>query len=233
MKPFTDRTFVDRVDAGRELAARLGQYKHRPDVLVLGLPRGGVPVAFEIAQSLHAPLDVMIVRKLGAPGQPELAIGAVASGGVTVLNEDILDFFGDSISLEEAETAQCAEIERRERVYRGGRPPITVKGQTVILVDDGAATGATMLAAVRAARKLEAKKVVVALPVASTSAYEMLSREADEVICISVPPGFYAVGQWYIDFAQTTDEEVQDLLARAGRLAAQTRLPASSQTAAR
>jgi putative phosphoribosyl transferase len=233
MRPFTDRTFVDRVTAGRELAALLGQYKHQPDVLVLGLPRGGLPVAFEIAQALHAPLDVMIVRKLGAPGQPELAIGAVASGGVTVINEDVLAAFEDFEAIERVQAMERLDLERRERAYRGGRPPLTAKGRTVILVDDGAATGATMLAAVRAVRKLEAKKVVVALPVASTAAYEMLSREADEVICVSVPPGFYAVGQWYIDFTQTTDEEVRELLARAERLALHAQRPASSQTAAR
>lgn len=139
-----------------------------------------------------------------------------------MLNEDILDFFGDSIALGEAEAAQRVEIERREHVYRGGRPPLTAKDRTVILADDGAATGATMCAAVRAVRKLEARKIVVALPVASRSAYEMLRREADEVICISTPPTFYAVGQWYHDFTQTTDEEVTDLLARADALISRT-----------
>lgn len=210
------RQFADRAAAGRALADLLRQYQRQPDVLVLGLPRGGVPVAFEIAQSLHAPLDVMIVRKLGAPGQPELALGAVASGGVTVINESLLAWFEDPQAIERIEAAERIELERRERAYRGGRPPLTARGRTVILVDDGAATGATMRAAVRATRKLAAKKIVVALPVASTDAYQMLCREADEVICISTPATFYAVGQWYEEFTQTTDEEVTDLLARAG-----------------
>lgn len=208
------RQFPDRVAAGRELAGLLRHYRGRPDVLVLGLPRGGVPVAFEIAQSLQAPLDVMIVRKLGAPGQPELAIGAVASGGVTVFNEGVRAWFDDE-AIERVEAAQRIELERRERVYRGGLPPLHARGRTVILVDDGAATGATMLAAVRAIRQLKAKKIVVALPVASVDAYEMLCKEADEVICISTPLEFYAVGQWYEDFTQTTDKDVTELLARA------------------
>lgn len=225
------RQFTDRVAAGRELADLLEEYKRRPDVLVLGLPRGGVPVAFEIAQSLHAPLDVMVVRKLGAPGQPELAIGAVAAGGVTVINEGILAWFRDSKAIERAEALERIELERRERAYRGGRPPLTAKGRTVILVDDGAATGATMRAAVRAARKLEARRVVVALPVASTEAHQMLRREADEVICIGTPIGFYAVGQWYAEFAQTTDDEVTDLLARADTLASGAQQPESPREA--
>jgi predicted phosphoribosyltransferase len=212
------KRFTDRVAAGRALADLLKQYEQRPDVLVLGLPRGGVPVAFEIARALGAPLDVMIVRKLGAPGQPELAIGAVASGGVTVVNEDIVAWFKDPDVIERAEAEERIELERRERVYRGGRPPLDAKDQTVILVDDGAATGATMCAAVRAVRKLGAKKIVVALPVASADAFQMLRREADEVICISTPFPFYAVGQWYADFSQTTDQEVKDLLARADDL---------------
>ncbi|HLS79888.1 MAG TPA: phosphoribosyltransferase [Steroidobacter sp.] len=209
------KRFTDRVAAGRELANLLRQYERQPDVLVLGLPRGGVPVAFEVAQSLHAPLDVMIVRKLGAPGQPELAIGAVASGGVTVINEDLLAWFPDPKAIERVEAAERIELERRERAYRGGRPPLSAQGRTVILVDDGAATGASMRAAVQASRKLEAKKIVVALPVASTDAYQMLRKEADEVVCVSIPLAFYAVGQWYEEFTQTTDKEVTDLLARA------------------
>jgi len=212
------RRFPDRVAAGRELAALLKHYRGRPDVLVLGLPRGGVPVAFEIAQSLQAPLDVMIVRKLGAPGQPELAIGAVASGGVTVFNEGVRAWFDDE-AIERVEAAERIELERRERAYRGGRPPLRARNHTVILVDDGAATGATMRAAVRAIRKLEAKQIVVALPVASIDAYQMLRYEADEVICISTPRAFYAVGEWYENFAQTTDQQVIDLLARASAFA--------------
>ena len=207
--------FTNRAAAGRELARLLQQFKERPDVLVLGLPRGGVPVAYEIAEALHAPLDVMVVRKLGAPGQPELAVGAIASGGVTVINEGVLAWFRDPEAIERAETAARVELERREKAYRGARSPLNAKDRVVILVDDGAATGATMLAAVRAARKLDANKVVVALPVASTDAYRMLAEEADEVICVSTPLSFFAVGQWYEEFTQTTDEEVTRLLTRA------------------
>lgn len=207
--------FTNRAAAGRELASLLQHFKERPDVLVLGLPRGGVPVAYEISEALHAPLDVMVVRKLGAPGQPELAVGAIASGGVTVINEGVLAWFRDPEAIERAETAERVELERREKAYRGARSPLNAKDRVVILVDDGAATGATMLAAVRAARKLDAKKVVVALPVASTDAYRMLAEEADEVICVSTPLSFFAVGQWYEEFTQTTDEEVTRLLTRA------------------
>jgi putative phosphoribosyl transferase len=214
------KQFTNRATAGRQLAELLEEYKGLPDVLVLGLPRGGVPVAFEVAQALHVPLDVMVVRKLGAPGQPELAIGAVASGGVRVINEDLLAWFRDPKAIERAESAERVELERRERAYRGARAPLTAKDRVVILVDDGAATGASMLAAVRAARKMSAKKVVVALPVASADAHRMLSEEADEVICANTPPSFYAVGQWYVDFAQTTDADVTDLLARAHEMMA-------------
>lgn len=155
------RMFANRAAAGRELASLLQRYGERSDVLVLGLPRGGVPVAFEVARALHAPLDVMIVRKLGAPGQPELAIGAIASGGVTVINEDLLAWFKDPEVIERAESMQRIELERREIAYRGSRPPLSAKDHVVILVDDGAATSASMLAAVRAARKLQANKVIV------------------------------------------------------------------------
>jgi putative phosphoribosyl transferase len=191
-----------------------------------------VPVAFEIAQSLHAPLDVMIVRKLGAPGQPELAIGAVASGGVTVINEGVLAWFKEQNAIERAEARERIELDRRERTYRGGRPPLVAKDRTVILVDDGAATGATMRAAVQATRKLQAKSVVVALPVASTEAYELLRKEADEVICMGTPMSFYAVGQWYQEFTQTTDEEVADLLARASTFALDTKHPENARATA-
>lgn len=211
------KQFADRNAAGRELANLLQQYAHQPNVLVLGLPRGGVPVAFEVAQALQAPLDVMIVRKLGAPDQPELALGAIAAGGVTVINEDILTALQDCRAIERAQAAEHIELQRRERAYRGRRPPLTAKERTVILVDDGAATGATMRAAIAAVRKLDAKRVVVALPVASKHAYQMLLQEADEVICIGTPPGFYAVGQYYSEFEQTTDQQVTDLLNRASR----------------
>ena len=210
--------FADRAAAGRELAALLGSYRGRDDVLVLGLPRGGVPVAFEVAQALHAPLDVMIVRKLGAPGQPELAIGAVASGGETVINDDALAWYRQPKIIEQVGAVAHLELERRERAYRGGRPPLVATNRVVILVDDGAATGASMLAAVRAASRIGAAKVVVALPVASNDAYRSLRNEADEVVCVRIPSSFYAVGQWYEEFAQTTDMEVTELLARADRL---------------
>lgn len=209
------RPFADRAAAGRELADRLSRYEGRTDVLVLGLPRGGVPVAFEIAQSIGAPLDVMVVRKLGAPGQPELAIGAIAPAGVIVINEGVLGWFDDPRAVERAECAERRELERRERTYRRNRPPLAAKGRIVILVDDGAATGATMRAAVRTARKLAARKIVVALPVASTEALRILSAEADEVVCLETPPAFHAVGLWYEVFTQTTDDDVTMLLARA------------------
>jgi putative phosphoribosyl transferase len=208
------RQFANRSTAGRQLAGLLEEYSGQSDVLVLGLPRGGVPVAFEVAQALHAPLDVMIVRKLGAPGQPELAIGAIAPGGVTVINEGVLAWFRDPKTIELAEATERAELERREIAYRGRHLPLTLKDRVVILVDDGAATGSSMLAAVRAARNLEARKVVVAVPVASAHARRTLAKEADEVICVGTPLSFYAVGQWYEEFTQTTDEEVADLLAR-------------------
>lgn len=206
--------FTDRSAAGQELARQLARYQGQEDVLVLGLPRGGVPVAFEVARFLQSPMDVMVVRKLGAPGQPEFAIGAIASGGVTLINEDVPAWFKDSKAIERTAAAERIELERRERAFRGGHSPLAAQGRTVILVDDGAATGATMRAAVRAARKLDARKVVVALPVASMEACELLTNEADEVICLGTPAGFYAVGQWYEEFSQTTDEEVTDLLAR-------------------
>lgn len=172
------------------------------------------PIAFEIARALHAPLDVMIVRKIGAPGQPELAIGAVASGGVTVINEGLLHCFRDSHAIERTQAAERIELERRERAYRGTRGPLMLKQRIVILVDDGAATGASMLAAVRAARQLGPKRVVVALPVASASACELLSAEADELVCLSTPSSFHAVAEWYLDFTQTSSREVTELLAQ-------------------
>lgn len=211
--------FFDRNAAGQELAQRLTHYKDQKDVLVLGLPRGGVPVAFAVAQFLQVPLDVMVVRKLGAPGQPEFAIGAIASGDVTLINEGVSAWLASSDAIERTAAAEHIELERRERTFRGGHSPLVATDRIVILVDDGAATGATMRAAVRAVRKLHAKKVVVALPVASMEACELLTNEADEVICLGTPAGFYAVGQWYEEFSQTTDEEVTDLLARAKRLA--------------
>src|SRR4051794_19860325 len=208
--------FRDRTDAGRRLAARLGRYAGRDDVIVLALPRGGVPVGAEVAQALHAPLDVFLVRKLGVPGHEELAMGAVATGGVRVLNEQVVralhipDQVIDAVARWELE-----ELARRERLYRGDRPPPDVRGRTVILVDDGLATSATMLAAVRALRQQQPARIVVAVPIASRDTCELLRDEADDVICAATPDPFYAVGLWYENFEQLTDEEVRELLARA------------------
>jgi putative phosphoribosyl transferase len=205
--------FANRIAAGSALAQHLCGYRGRSDVVVLALPRGGVPVGFEVARDLDAPLDVMVVRKLGAPQQPELALGAIASGGVTVLEPEMLRWFADSPALKDQLAAERAELARRERLYRSTRPAISARGKTAILVDDGAATGASMLAAVRAVRRLDAHQIVVALPVASVAACDILQSEADEVVCIQASPSFTSVGAWYEDFAQTTDEDVVRLLA--------------------
>jgi erythromycin esterase-like protein/predicted phosphoribosyltransferase len=211
-------TFRDRRDAGRQLAAKLAGYAGRPNVLVLALPRGGVPVGYEVARALGAPLDVFVVRKLGVPGYEEVAMGAVATGGVRVLNDDIVaglripDYLIDAVAERELE-----ELARRERIYRGGRPPPDVRGRTVILVDDGLATGATMLAAIRALRKLQPARIVVAVPIAAHDTCEALRAEVDEVICAITPEPFDAVGRWYEDFSQTSDEEVRALLTRPAR----------------
>jgi predicted phosphoribosyltransferase len=207
--------FRDRTDAGRLLADKLAAYANRPDVIVLALPRGGVPVAYEVARALGAPLDVFLVRKLGLPGHEELAMGAVATGGVRVLNNQVVralripDYVIDAVAAWENQ-----ELGRRERLYRGDRPPPDVRGRTVILIDDGLATGATMLAAVKALRQLEPARIVVAVPTAAPDTCEMLRAEVDEVICAITPEPFHAVGLWYEDFSQTTDEEVRELLAQ-------------------
>jgi putative phosphoribosyl transferase len=196
------------------------QYSGQPDVLVLALPRGGVPVAFEVAQALHAPLDVFIVRKLGMPGHEELAIGAIASGGVRVLNEDLIRLLGiPNNVLEDITARELEELRRREAAYRGSRPPEPIAGRTVILVDDGLATGASMRAAVRALRREGAARIVVAVPVAAADTCESLRPEVEDVVCAVTPEPFTAVGAWYEDFRQTTDEEVRELLDRvnAGR----------------
>ena len=208
--------FRDRADAGRRLAARLTAYAGRPDVLVLALPRGGVPVAFEVARRLGAPLDVFLVRKLGAPGREELAMGALAAGGVRVLNEEVVRNLAipDHV-IDEAAEREGRELARREHEYRDGRPPPDVRGRTVLLVDDGLATGSTMRAAVAALRRLGPARVVVAVPVGAAETCAELGAEADESVCALTPEPFHAVGLWYEDFTQTTDEEVRDLLARA------------------
>src|SRR6266404_6549023 len=210
----TPSRFRDRHEAGRRLADKLVAYAKRPDVLVLALPRGGVPVAYEVARSLQAPLDVFLVRKLGVPGYEELAMGAVATGGVRVLNDELVERLGIPDQMIDAVAAnERQELARRERLYRGGRPPPDVCGRTVILVDDGLATGATMFAAIEALRKLTPARIVVAVPTASPDTCEEMKKKADEVICAITPEPFHAVGRWYRDFSQTTDEEVRDLLA--------------------
>jgi putative phosphoribosyl transferase len=209
------RVFDDREDAGRALARALAAYRRAAETIVLALPRGGVPVAFEVAQALGLPLDVLVVRKLGLPSQPELAMGAIASGGAIVLNEDVLRFVaGGREDLELVRRHEQAELERREVKYRGNRPPLEMAGRVGILVDDGLATGATMEAAVRALRAVGAKRVVVAVPVASTEARDRIAAVADVVVCLEAPTCFSAVGQWYRDFGQTSDAEVEELLAR-------------------
>lgn len=209
--------FRDRTAAGKALARGLERYAHGKDVVVLGLPRGGMPVAYEIAKALQAPLDAFLVGKLGFPGQPELAFGAVTSGGIQVFNYGLLDQSG----LSEVDAAgiarkKIAELKRKEAQYRQDEPPIPLESRTVILVDDGAATGASMRAAVQALRKLKPKRIVVALPVASAEAQHALEAEADETVCLQAPEPFYAVGQWYEDFDQVSDEQVSRLLELAG-----------------
>lgn len=205
--------FHDRSDAGRRLAAELRRFAGRGDVLVLGLARGGVPVAFEVARVLGAPLDVLVVRKLGVPGHEELAMGAIASGGVRVVSQDLIRRLGISAAeVDHVAQVEARELERRERQYRGDRPLPSVAGKTVILVDDGLATGSTMRAAVEGLRPRRPDRIVVAAPVAAHETCEALRHVADEVVCALTPEPFYAVGAWYEDFSQTTDEEVHDLL---------------------
>ncbi len=207
--------FPNRAEAGRFLATKLSKYSGRADVIVLGLPRGGVPVAYEVARSLRVPLDVFIVRKLGVPGFEELAVGAIASGGVRVLNEDVARALPNAVDIIDAVTKrETAEVQRREQEYRDGRPAPEIRGRTVILIDDGLATGATMRAAVKALRQRGAARIVVAVPVGPPDTCREFEGEADEIVCASVPEFFQAVGQYYEDFSQTSDEEVRELLAR-------------------
>lgn len=210
--------FLDRTEAGQALAGKLGQYANRPDAIVLGLPRGGVPVAYEVARALGVPLDVFLVRKLGVPGHEELAMGAIASGGTRVLNDDVVAGLAiTSDVIDRVADTERAELERRENAYRGGRHMPDVRDRIVILVDDGLATGSTMRAAAAALRLQHPAKLVVAVPVAARSVCEEFQSEVDEVVCAESPEPFYAVGLWYRDFAQTTDEEVRALLERAGQ----------------
>jgi predicted phosphoribosyltransferase len=210
-----ERVFADRVEAGRILANELGRYAGRDDVVVLGLPRGGVPVAAEVARALRAPLDVLVVRKLGAPGQEELAIGAIGEGGVRVLNEGLVR----SLGLEEQEIDRMAarektELERRVAAYRGDHEALEVEGKIVIVVDDGVATGATMRAGLQALRAMGAARIVAAAPVGAEDSVAALANDADEVVVLQTPAWFRAVGQWYENFGQTTDDEVREVLAQ-------------------
>jgi putative phosphoribosyl transferase len=205
--------FLHRQDAGRQLAERLLHYRDRPDVIVLALPRGGVPVAAQVARKLRVPLDVFLVRKLGAPGQEELAMGAIASGGVQVLNRDVIRALHISeLDVEAAAARETLELERREHDYRGECTPLEVQGRTAILIDDGLATGATMRAAIVALRRRDAGKIAVAVPVAAPATYAEMEGQVDEMVCLVTPPAFEAVGEWYENFTQTSDAEVRNLL---------------------
>jgi len=211
----TPPRFRDRRDAGRKLAEKLSASRKAPNLLVLALPRGGVPVAAEVARALDAPLDVFLVRKLGVPGHEELAMGAVASGGVRVLNDEIVHGLGISDQILDAVEAEgLLELSRRERLYRGGRPPAEIDGRTVIVVDDGLATGATMRAVVQALKQHHPGRIIVAVPTASPDVCDALRADADDVISVITPEPFYAVGYWYDDFTQTGDDEVRNVLAQ-------------------
>jgi putative phosphoribosyl transferase len=208
--------FQDRFEAGRLLGSQLKEFADRRDVVVLALPRGGVPVGFEVARALNAPLDVFIVRKLGVPGQEELAMGAIASGGVRVLNQDVLQALGiPAWQIDEVAAQEERELQRREHQYRGNREPLDVSGRIVIVVDDGLATGSTMRAAVAALRQQRPREIVVAVPVAARATCQELEQLADRTVCLYTPFEFFAVGQWYQEFSQTSDDEVRELLDRA------------------
>jgi putative phosphoribosyl transferase len=208
--------FQDRMGAGQLLAEKLAGYASQPEVIVLGLPRGGVPVAFEVAKALHAPLDVFVVRKLGTPGRCELAMGAIATGGVRVLNEEVVRALNISMETIEAATEkEKQELKRRELAYRGSETEPQVRGATVILIDDGIATGSTVRAAVRALVAQGPARLVLAVPIVAASTYSELRREVDEIVALLMPKRFYGVGEWYENFSQTSDAEVTDLLNRA------------------
>src|SRR5204862_2154057 len=208
--------YRDRAEAGRRLAAQLTDYANRSDVIVLALPRGGVPVAYEVAKALPAPLDIFLVRKLGVPGHEELAMGAIATGGVRVVNDDVVNYLRipDDV-IDAVADKELSELERRERAYRGTRPEPNVQGKTVILVDDGLATGSTMRAAAAALRQQNPARIVVAVPVSAPQTCDEYRMGVDEIICASTPEPFRGVGQWYRDFSQTTDDEVRELLEKA------------------
>ena len=208
--------FRDRTEAGQVLASKLTKYLNQVNTVILALPRGGVPVAYEIGKELGLPVDIFVVRKLGVPGHEELAMGAIASGGVRHINRNVVDQLRiDSETIDVASRREQKEIERREQLYRGQRSPVDVRNKTVIVVDDGLATGSTMHAAIAALRQHRPARIVVAVPAASPQACSEIADQVDEIICAATPEPFYAVGQWYQEFSQTTDEEVRDLLARA------------------
>jgi putative phosphoribosyl transferase len=208
-----DLPFRDRVQAGQFLSRKLKAYADRTGVIVLALPRGGVPVALEVARLLHAPLDVFLVRKLGTPGQEELAMGAIASGGIRVLNDEVVESLRVPEHVIDLVTArELRELARRERLYREGRPPLDVTDRTVILVDDGLATGSTMRAAVAALRQAKPTRIVVAVPLAAAPTYRDLRGEVEELVCLHTPEPFYSVGFWYEDFSQTSDEDIREML---------------------
>jgi putative phosphoribosyl transferase len=212
--------FADRFEAGRVLAQRLAQYRDQPGVIVLALPRGGVPVAYQVAQSLHAPLDVFLVRKLGLPGHEELAMGALAMDDEPILNQEVVDHFGIGREIiEEAARAERQTLEAQARLFRPGKPPLQLTGKTVILIDDGLATGSTMRAAVQAIRRQRPARIVVAVPVGAAETCAEMQDEVDEAVCAVVPPDFTGVGMYYHDFRPTPDELVQDLLHQAGQAA--------------
>lgn len=228
MKP--DLPYRDRIEAGRFLAAELAQYKSKPEVIVLGLTRGGVPVAAEVASALQAPLDVVVVRKVGVPFEPELAMGAIAGDGTQVLDRHVIHGLGVTDKDVAAVVAEeRAEVERRERLYRGGRPLMDLKERTAILVDDGLATGSTMLAAVAFARKRLAKRIVMAVPIASMGAVEKLRAKVDECVCLATPEPFFAVGEWYGNFLPVNDAEVLRLMEESAK---RTAMPAGVKPAA-
>jgi putative phosphoribosyl transferase len=211
--------FNDRADAGKKLAKKLSEYANRSDVIILALPRGGVPVAFEVAKELNVKMDVFIVRKLGVPGNEELAMGAIASDNIRVLNEDVIRSFQIPQSvIDEVAVNELRELERRERLYRGNRPKPDISGSTVILIDDGLATGATMRAAAAAVKTKNPAKIVIAVPTAASDTCIAFENEVDKTICVATPEPFYGVGAWYEDFSQTTDKEVCELLNKAAKI---------------
>jgi len=210
--------FSNRAEAGRQLARHFRSYADRDDVIVLGAPRGGIPVAFEVATALRVPLDVFVLRKLGVPGHEELAFGAIASGGIRILDRNTLGALGlTGLDIERVTRKEQRELERRERAYRGARPPLDLNGLTIILVDDGIATGSSMRAAIRALRQMKPAILVVAIPVAPLATCDRLRPEVDELVCLETPEPFYGVGQFYDDFSQVSDEEVKRLLEKASR----------------